>query len=169
MKLHIGGEEKKEGWKIFNIQKSDNVDYVGDIRDLSQFDENIVDEIYASHVIEHIPLKDVEETFKGIYRILRENGKFYISVPDMDILFRMFLHSEAPLKAKYDIMRVIFGGQQDDFDYHYFGWNFEFLKNYLRASGFRKADRVKSFSMFNDTSDFAIYGQTISLNLIAYK
>ena len=38
MKLHIGGKETKEGWKILNIQKSDNVDYVGDITDLCQFD-----------------------------------------------------------------------------------------------------------------------------------
>ena len=39
MKLHIGGKEKKEGWKILNIQKSKNVDYIGDIRDLSQFND----------------------------------------------------------------------------------------------------------------------------------
>ena len=31
MKLHIGGWEAKEGWKILNIQKRDNVDFVGDI------------------------------------------------------------------------------------------------------------------------------------------
>ena len=45
MKLHIGGEEKKEGWKILNIQKKDNVDFIGDITDLSQFEDNSIDEI----------------------------------------------------------------------------------------------------------------------------
>ena len=54
MKLHIGGKEKKEGWSILNIQKNDNVDFVGDISDLSQFDNESIDEIYASHVVEHV-------------------------------------------------------------------------------------------------------------------
>ena len=47
MKLHIGGWEAKEGWKILNIQKRDNVDFVGDISDLSQFKDNSISEVYA--------------------------------------------------------------------------------------------------------------------------
>ena len=90
MKLHIGGTEKKEGWKILNIQKSNNVDYIGDIRDLSQFDDNSVSEVYASHVVEHVDQKNIKNTLKGVFRILKENGKFYISVPDMEILCRIF-------------------------------------------------------------------------------
>ena len=57
MKLHIGGKEIKDGWKILNIQKFDGVDYQGDISDLSQFEDNSIDEIYASHVVEHVPKK----------------------------------------------------------------------------------------------------------------
>jgi hypothetical protein len=34
MKLHIGGTEAKAGWKILNSQLGQNVDYIGDIRDL---------------------------------------------------------------------------------------------------------------------------------------
>ena len=53
MKLHIGGKEVKEGWKILNIIKNDGVDFVGSISDLSQFADNSIEEIYASHVLEH--------------------------------------------------------------------------------------------------------------------
>ena len=91
MKLHIGGEEKKEGWKILNIQKKDAVDFVGDITDLNQFEDNSIEEIYASHVVEHVAQKDVEKTLKGIHRVLKNNGKFYVSVPDMDILCKILL------------------------------------------------------------------------------
>ena len=58
----IGGKEKKQGWSILNIQKKDveKVDFVGDITDLSQFDDNSVEEIYASHVIEHVNQKNIE-------------------------------------------------------------------------------------------------------------
>ena len=169
MKLHIGGKEIKEGWKILNIQKFEGVDFLGDISDLSQFKNNSVQEVYASHVIEHVPQKKINETLKGVHRILSENGKFYISVPDMDVLCKIFIDSKAPTEVKFHTMRMMFGGQVDDFDFHYFGWNFEFMRDFLTKAGFKRIEKVKSFSLFNDTSDYAPYGPPISLNVIAYK
>ena len=169
MKLHIGGKQIKDGWKILNIQKNDGVDFVGSISDLSQFDDNSIEEIYASHVVEHVDQKNIKKTLEGIYRVLKNDGKFYISVPDLDVLCRIFIDNKAPAKVKFHVMRMMFGGQTDEFDYHYFGWNYEFLNSYLIAAGFKKNERVKSFNLFNDTSDFAPYGPPISLNVIAYK
>ena len=169
MKLHIGGKEIKEGWKILNIQKNEGVDFVGSISDLSQFEDNSIDEIYASHVLEHIDQKNVKSTLKGINRVLKDGGKFYISVPDLDTLCRIFIEKDAPIRVKFHIMRIIFGGQTDNYDYHYFGWNYEFLNDYLAETGFSKNERVKTFDIFNDTSSLAPYGPLISLNVIAYK
>ena len=170
MKIHIGGKEKKEGWKILNIQDGDHVDYKGDISDLSQFEDSSIDEIYASHVVEHVGQKKIKATLKGIYRILKDNGKFYVSVPDMEILCRIFMAKDAPKKAKFHAMRMMFGGQIDEYDYHYFGWNYDFLKDYLEEAGFQKIEKVKTFSLFNDTSDYAPYNNVpISLNVIAFK
>ena len=169
MKLHIGGKEIKEGWKILNIQKNEGVDFIGSITDLSQFEDDSIDEIYASHVVEHVDQKNIKKTLKGINRVLKKNGKFYISVPDLDILCRIFIEKTAPQKVKYHVMRMMFGGQTDEFDYHYFGWNYEFLNSYLNEAGFTKNERVKTFNIFNDTSSFAPYGPLISLNVIAYK
>jgi len=169
MKLHIGGRQIKDGWKILNIQKNDGVDFVGSISDLSQFDDNSIEEIYASHVVEHVDQKNIKKTLEGIYRVLKNDGKFYISVPDLDVLCRIFIDNKAPAKVKFHVMRMMFGGQTDEFDYHYFGWNYEFLNSYLIEAGFKKNERVKSFNLFNDTSDFAPYGPPISLNVIAYK
>ena len=169
MKLHIGGKQIKDGWKILNIQKNDGVDFVGSISDLSQFDDNSIEEIYASHVVEHVDQKNIKKTLEGIYRVLKNDGKFYISVPDLDVLCRIFIDNKAPAKVKFHVMRMMFGGQTDKFDYHYFGWNYEFLNSYLIEAGFKKNERVKSFNLFNDTSDYAPYGPPISLNIIAYK
>ena len=55
MKLHIGGKIKKDGWKIMNIQKNPEVDFIGDLSDLSQFQDESIEEIYTSHVLEHVP------------------------------------------------------------------------------------------------------------------
>ena len=169
MKLHIGGEEVKEGWKILNIQKKEGVDFIGDISDLSQFDDNSIEEIYASHVLEHVAQKKVEKTLKEIHRVLVQNGKFYVSVPDMDLLCKIFIDPKAPQPVKWNVMRIMFGGQTDDYDFHYFGWNHQFMKDFLFKTGFKKIDRVKSFSLFKDTSDYAPFGPPISLNVIAYK
>ena len=169
MKLHIGGQKTKEGWKILNIQKNDCVDFVGDISDLSQFGNETIDEIYASHVFEHIPQNKIIDTLSGINRVLKKNGKFYVSVPDVDTLFHSFLSPLASKEIKWHIMRMIFGGQIDDYDYHYFGWNFEFLRDHLQKTNFTKIEKVDSFKLFDDTSDYKPYGFPISLNVIAYK
>ena len=169
MKLNIGGETKKEGWTNFNVQKKPDVDIIGNINDLSQFENESIEEIYASHVIEHVDQKTIKSTFKGIFRTLKKGGKFYISVPDMDVLCHFFVSPLATKKIKFHTMMMIFGGQVDSYDYHYFGWNHEFMKDYLSEAGFLKIEKVNSFGLFDDTSNYKPYGFPISLNVIATK
>tara|TARA_X000001036_G_scaffold356690_1_gene338787 strand:+ start:72 stop:581 length:510 start_codon:yes stop_codon:yes gene_type:complete len=169
MKLNIGGKEKKEGWHVLNIQKKDGADFIGDISDLSQFKDDSIEEIYASHVFEHINQKNINKTLLGINRILKKNGKFYIAVPDMDILCKMFIDKTNTPQIKIHALRMIFGGQTDEYDFHYFGYNFDLLSNLLKKSGFKDVKKVQKFSIFDDTSNYAPYGEHISLNLIAIK
>lgn len=75
MKLHIGGKQIKDDWKILNIQKNAGVDFVGDINDLSQFSTDSIDEIYASHVLEHISHTKIMATLQGIFRVLKKRRK----------------------------------------------------------------------------------------------
>ncbi len=59
--LHIGGKAKA-GWKILNAQALEGVDNVGDVRDLSAFQDGSCRKIYASHVMEHVPQADFLRT-----------------------------------------------------------------------------------------------------------
>ena len=169
MKLHIGGKIKKDGWKIMNIQKNPEVDFIGDLSDLSQFQDESIEEIYASHVLEHVDQKKALKTLEGVNRVLKTKGKFYISVPDMDTLCHFFINPLTDSKIKFHVMRMMFGGQIDKNDYHYFGWNYEFMQDYLKRANFTKIERVASFGLFKDTSDYKPYGFPISLNVIAFK
>tara|TARA_B100000780_G_C20897697_1_gene357285 strand:- start:84 stop:593 length:510 start_codon:yes stop_codon:yes gene_type:complete len=169
MKLHIGGEIAKDGWTIFNIQKKKDVDIIGDLEDLDQFSENSIKEIYASHVFEHVKITSIPKILKNIHTILEQDGKLHISVPDMDIIFRLFLNSKATTKVKFSLMRMIFGGQVDEHDFHYFGWNYEFMADFLTNANFSKFKRVESLQIFKDTSELKAYGHRISLNMIAIK
>lgn len=169
MKLHIGGEDAKEGWTIINAQQKEHVDIVGNITDLSEFKDESIDAIYASHVLEHVSQNDITKTIAGIYRVLKKGGTFYCSVPNMEVLSKMLIHKDLDINQKWHVMRMMFGGQIDDYDFHFIGWTLEFLNNFLGNAGFKSFERVESFNLFDDTSDYKAYGVSISLNLIVKK
>ncbi|WP_190275868.1 tetratricopeptide repeat protein [Thiorhodovibrio frisius] len=167
--LCVGGTEAKPGWLILNIQPGPDVDEIGDIRDLSMFADQCFEEVYASHVLEHVPQQFVIETLQGLYRILKPNGRVMISVPDMDVLCRGFLSERFSFADRVEIMRMMFGGQVNEYDFHFVGFNYEILSRLLTAAGFSRVRRVERFGLFLDTSDCAPYGEPISLNLIAFR
>ena len=167
--LHIGGREAKAGWKILNAQQFEGVDYIGDVRDLSAFRDGSCRTIYASHVMEHVSQTDFLPTLKGIHRILCNGGEFYLSVPDLEALCELFLDPKLEGAQRFHVMRMMFGGQVDGFDFHFIGLTAEFMTDFFKRAGFSSSRRVQSFGLFNDTSDFCPYGSPISLNMIAVK
>ena len=50
---------------------------------LLPFEDNSVEEIYTSHVIEHFDFKEVFEVLKEWKRVLKEGGKLVIETPDL--------------------------------------------------------------------------------------
>ncbi len=169
IRLHIGGEEPKEGWKILNVEERDGVDFLGDVRDLNAFDDESCSEIYASHVLEHLSQAEVLPVFNELHRLLRPGGKLYISVPDMDTLSWMFVSPTLGPPQKFNLMRMMFGGQTNAYDFHRIGYCFDFMADYLRDVGFTSLEHVESLGIFRDTSDLIYEGHRISLNLIAVK
>jgi predicted SAM-dependent methyltransferase len=167
--LHIGGQERKGGWSVFNVQPGPHVDYVGDMRDLSRFADASIENVYASHVLEHVNQSEVLPVLRGVHRVLAGGGKFLISVPDLDVLCQLFISPQATQEVKWHIMRMMFGGQIDSHDFHYMGFNEQILRDLLGQAGFAPVHRAASFGIFQDTSDFRPYGVPISLNVIAVK
>jgi predicted O-linked N-acetylglucosamine transferase (SPINDLY family)/predicted SAM-dependent methyltransferase len=170
LRLHVGGKEKKAGWKILNVQPDPDVDYVGNCTDLGQFADGSAQELYASHVLEHLGYKEqLPRALQEFHRVLVAGGKALISVPDFDILCRLFLNPRATMMERYSVMRMAFGGQMDAYDYHYVGLNYEILSKYLFDAGFSRVERVQGFDLFNDDSRLEYLGEAISLNVVAYK
>ena len=172
MRLHIGGAgaERVPGWKILDIQPGPAVDFVGDCSDLGQFADESIDEIYASHVLEHLGY--VEELPRALHefcRVLKKDGNVKISVPDFEVLCRLFVEPGLTLNERILVMRMAFGGQVDPFDFHYVGLSEDILFLLLKTAGFVRAQRVEEFNLFTDTSSSRFRGRLISLNVIAYK
>jgi predicted SAM-dependent methyltransferase len=170
-KLHIGGHVRTPGWEVLDANPGPYVDHIGNASDLRIFDDNSFEQIYASHVVEHFDYKDqLIETLKEWHRVLMPSGTLYVSVPDLDTLARLFLdRSLLSVQDRFLVMRMIFGGHIDKYDYHLVGLNEEFLSSYFLAGGFTTMRRVQEFGLFHDTSSLKLKNVPISLNMIAVK
>jgi predicted SAM-dependent methyltransferase len=104
------------------------------------------------------------------HRVLAPGGMLHVSVPDRDILARLFIQREHLSKAdRFMAMRMIFGGHTDQYDYHLVGLSDEFLVDYLAKAGFTDIRRVKELGLFDDTSTTTLHGIPMSLNMTAVK
>jgi predicted SAM-dependent methyltransferase len=170
MKLHIGGKERHPDWKILDILPGPDVDFVGDCTDLSQFADGSIDAIYAAHVLEHLGYRDeLPRALAECCRVLKPGGDFMISVPNFEELCAMFNAENLTVNERFHVMRVIFGGQQDAYDFHKMGFTTDFLQIFLGQAGFKKFQRVPEFGLFEDSSLLKIGSHWISLNVVATK
>lgn len=169
-KLHIGGQVRAAGWEVLNAIPAPYVDHVGNANNLAQFADGTFAEIYASHVVEHLDYKnELITTLKEWCRVLEPGGRISISVPDMDALARLFLSDQLVAQERFFVMRMLFGGHIDKYDYHVVGLNEEFLSEFLELAGFGNIRRVNGFGIFHDASVGVYMGVPVSLNVIAEK
>ena len=94
-------------------------DIVGDIREL-EFDDESIDLILASQVIEHFDLVDVKCLFSKFYEWLKPGGHLIIEVPDVGKILDMVEKDECKLEdyyfAIYGIDKVIGMKHRSQFD-----------------------------------------------------
>ena len=170
-KLHIGGTESVAGWEILNAIPGSHVDHIGNAKDLSKFADNTFSALYSSHVLEHFDYAyELEKTLQEWRRVLAPGGIIYVSVPDLDVLASLFLQKDKlTYHERFNIIRMIFGGHVDEYDYHLGGFNQEILTRQLKMAGFANIRKVKEFNIFKDTSSMTYKETLISLNMIAEK
>ena len=76
-----------------------------------------------------------------------------LAVPDLFSLSKLMLDSSLTPKSRFETMQMMFGGQLNDFDYHFTGFYFEYLEELLLKFGFCEVRRVEKFGIFLDSSD----------------
>ena len=170
-KLHIGGQVRSEGWEVLDANPGPAVDHVGNAGDLARFGDGTFEAVYASHVLEHFDYRDeLVATLREWNRVLSPGGTLYVSVPDLAILASLFVvKGQFTIEERFHVMRMIFGGHVDKYDYHLAGLDADFLGTFLGQAGFVNLRRVMNFGMFEDTSAMLWKGIPISLNVIAEK
>jgi predicted SAM-dependent methyltransferase len=170
LRLHVGGKARHPDWRVLDVLPGDHVDFVGPCTDLSRFADSSITEIYASHVLEHLGYQaDLPRALAEFRRALIPGGLLRVSVPDLTTLCTLFLDPELADRDRFNVMRMIFGGQLDASDFHRVGLTEEILAVYLRSAGFVDIVRVQDLAAFNDMSRFVYKDTPISLNVTARK
>lgn len=128
----------------------------GEVFPLAYPDES-VDEIRASHILEHFSFRKTLAVLKEWARVLKPGGKLWCAVPDFQIIAAGYSKGVRDNWGGYAM-----GGQIDDDDYHRSIFDEEMLTDYLSQAGFRNIHRWKS-----DVVDCA--SLPVSLNLVGTK
>ena len=177
MKLHIGcGKKYLPGFKHLDIMEYPHIDYVRNSDDLSIFEDNSIEEIYACHILEHINRNDINKVLSEWYRVIAPNGILRIAVPDFEQIVSEYLASGNDLNK---VLGLLYGGQNYQYNFHYQAFDYIRLSNLLKEAGFKSIERYnwKEFlpADYDDYSraylphmDFE-HGRLMSLNVIAIK
>lgn len=170
MKLNIGGIVRSPGWTILNVVPGPHVDILGTCTDLSMIASASCSVVYASHVMEHLGYNgELQKALAECHRVLKPGGHLLVSVPDLDVLCRLFIDPDSGPQDRFMIMRMMFGGRTDAHDVHVTGLSIDILGSFVKEAGFANGFRVADFGLFLDTSTQVHKGRPISLNLVAIK
>lgn len=150
MKVEIGpGLQKIDPtWVTVGPFAADHVDYVARWgEDLLPFEDNSVDLIHASHVLEHIIWHKTIDALKDAHRILKSAGKIEIHVPNFKVIVDSYLKKKCgdPWRAhnkEGDFMKWVngriftYGGPGNN---HRSVFDNVYLRRCLLSAGFKEA------------------------------
>lgn len=109
LKLNIGaGDTSIPGFTNLDIKTGTNAIKL-------PYADGSVDEVYASHVLEHIHHSRTNDTLREWVRVLRPGGRISVAVPDIEALLAM---REEPVMGAGFLQAFAMGGAVDEHDHH---------------------------------------------------
>ena len=137
-KLHLGcGSVYIPGYINidYRIPLTGKIDLKADVRELP-FENRSCDEIISFHLFEHLKRPDVKKTLRHWFRLLTSNGHLIMELPDFDEVVGNYLLGNEKM------LEHIFGNQENEQQFHYWGYNFERLKSELEEIGFKDVVKI---------------------------
>ena len=172
IKLELGSGIKKgtNGWVTVDMG---GADIFWDLRKSIPLNDFTVDNIYSSHLLEHIPYKDLITFLKRCRRLLKEEGSFSVCVPSAGKYINAYIKGEVFIEKEkcWPNGIVDTGSKLDQLNYiaymggeHNYMFDEENLINTLRKAGFKKV-KVRKFD-----PDIDIEGRDFeSIYAVGYK
>lgn len=151
MKLNLGsGDIQMDGYENIDI-KTGRATYPLD------YEDDSIDEIRASHILEHFPHRQVLEVLRHWVSKLKQGGVLKIAVPDFKVIVDAYSGGK-----KINVVGYIMGGQIDENDYHKCLFDRSSLTQLMQAAGLGRITDWKT-----EIADCA--SLAISLNLQGIK
>ena len=120
-----------------------HIHYQRNVDDLSIFENESAELIYASHVFEYFDRVKGVEVLKEWFRVLAPGGVLRIAVPDFQkivVIYNLFKDIQKTLGLLYGKMEVQVGDNWETI-YHKTVYDYESLKEILEAAGFTNVRR----------------------------
>lgn len=134
MKLILGaGSRLKAGWLTHDVQDLPGIDIVCDFWELPKHvDAGSCEELEMTHMLEHFPMKDTHRALELVNSLLAPGGQLYIEVPN----FAWQALEIVVDPTNRQVVEYAYGGQLNEWDFHYMGFTPEILQEDLENAGF---------------------------------
>ncbi len=133
IRLHLGsGEINLQGWINIDAKEDLHIHITEKDFKLNYFANNSISEIYLCHVLEHFTANEIKGLMTTFKEKLINGGILRVSVPDFDSIIEIYNSADTKIEK---IHPILFGGQDNLFNYH--------------KSAFNKAKLIKIFKEFN--------------------
>ena len=142
IKVEFGsGTVPRPGYFHIDLLAGEGIDYQGDALDwLATVNSGSIEEIYASHFLEHLDRPEVETFLAECHRVLMVNSRCEFHVPDLEAISLMVL-GEKNLARIWENMPAIFGQAKRD-GWHRCGFTPALLSWLLKRAGFKEIRRL---------------------------
>ncbi len=130
-KLNIGsGRDMKADFINVDHRAIEGVDLVADLHDLP-FEAGTIEEIYASHVVEHFTERDAKKILSYWFTLLKKGGVIRIVVPNIDVMARQYAEGKVTWE---ELHGVILGAQDYASDHHFNQFSLDSIETLVKES-----------------------------------
>lgn len=138
VKLNLGcGSRRIKGYIGIDIsQDAQAVDFLLDCSNLSAIQDDTVDVLYASHVLEHFGRNEQQKVLTEWVRVLKPGGIMRLSVPDFSAIVEHYQHS-----GLSDLVGLLYGGQDSFQNYHHMCYDYFTLGVAMTNVGLRNVEK----------------------------
>jgi len=183
VKLHLGCWKRYiPGFVHIDLVDLPHIDYQHSVDRLPMFQDDSVELIYASHVLEYFDREQAIAVLAEWRRVLKPGGILRLAVPDFPALLKVYQmtgHLNDILGPLYGRMVVEIGSGPQQVIYHKTVYDFNSLKELLEQNGFADVRRYDwRQTVHKDYDDYSQayfphmdkeHGLLISLNVEGLK
>lgn len=119
----------------FDQRSLENIDVVGDVKYLHDFEDEEFDFILASDIIEHFPISDTAEILKEWTRVLKDGGMIEFRLPNLAAICKQYNEKRDAKNVSW----LLYGGQDYPGNFHYVGFDRKLFKEEYSKAGLVEA------------------------------